>query len=109
MSLHQPGPVSSLKLEADSLLLCSDDVSVGGGVQLRLLLHGDGVLDHVNLALSDGLELCLFLVKLLVNFSSPVRANLRTKVLTYRQSVYHLSMITCLTTRVRTVARPRPT
>ena len=87
MSLHQPGPVSSLKLEADSLLLCCDDVSVGGGVQLRLLLHGNGVLDHVNLALSDGLELSLLLVKLLVDFSGPVRANLRAKIFNCRQSV----------------------
>ena len=80
MSLHQPGPVGGLKLKTDRLLLSSDDVSVGGGVELRLLLQGNLSLDRVNLVLSDGSEISLLLVKLLVDFSGPVRADLRANI-----------------------------
>ena len=85
VSLHQPSPIGGLKLKTDSLLLGSDDVSVGGSVKLRLLLQGDLSLDSVNLVLSDGSKVSLLLVKLLVDFSGPVRADLRTNIFTYRR------------------------
>ena len=85
MSLHQPGPVGGLELKTDRLLLGSDDVSVGGSVKLRLLLQGDLSLDSVNLILSDCSEVSLLLVKLLVDFSGPVRADLRTNICTDRR------------------------
>ena len=80
MSLHQPGPVASLQLQTDGLLLGGDDVSVGGSVELSLLLQSDGVLDRVNFVLSDGSKLSLLLVKLLVDLSGPVRSDLKATV-----------------------------
>ena len=85
VSLHQPGPVGGLKLKTDRLLLGSDNVSIGGSVKLRLLLQGDLSLDSVNLVLSDGSEVSLLLVKLLVDFSGPVGADLRTNIFTDRR------------------------
>ena len=80
MSLHQPGPVAGLELQTDGLLLGGDDVSVGGSVELSLLLQGNAVLDRVNFVLSDGSKLSLLLVKILVDFSGPVRADLRVNI-----------------------------
>ena len=80
MSLHQPGPVAGLKLQTDGILLGGDDISVGGSVELSLLLQSDGVLDRVNFVLSDGSKLSLLLVKLLVDLSGPVRSDLKATV-----------------------------
>ena len=80
MSLHQPGPVAGLELQTDGLLLGGDDVSVGGSVELSLLLQSDGVLNRVNFVLSDRSKLSLLLVKLLVDLSGPVRSDLKATV-----------------------------
>ena len=86
MSLHQPGPVAGLKLQTDGILLGGDDISVGGSVELSLLLQSDGVLNRVDFVLSDGSKLRLLLVKILVDFSGPVRANLKANINKDRQN-----------------------
>merc|ERR1712117_692318 len=59
--------VFSLQLQADSLLLCGDDVLPGGGLLLHCLLPLDLGKAGVNFVLPDGFQGSLFLIKLLVD------------------------------------------